>query len=152
MRYDGERMYFAYPGLPLDPPSLSALSKAQGIILTAKTLAEKQDSQFILVYAPTKFRVFDEFCKFPTGSIIEEWDANDLQDKMRDWASEQGVAYIDLTESFVEASSKGKLTFFVDDGHWNAEGNAVVANTIKNFLHESEILKKKELDSIVKSE
>jgi hypothetical protein len=47
---------------------------------------------------------------------------------------EQKILCLDLTESLKRKANQGEKLYFRIDGHWNKEGNRVVAEEIRKYL------------------
>ncbi len=58
----------------------------------------------------------------------------EIQNRLRQWTRERGVAFRDLTKRFRQEVQKGKRLNYDFDGHWNAAGHAVAADEIKNWI------------------
>jgi hypothetical protein len=79
-------------------------------------------SELVLLAVPSKARL-----KFPHQS----GPAPEFADVVRDWAQANGIEYLDLTRPFRAAVATGKPLYFDKDIHFNPEGHAIVANTIR---------------------
>jgi hypothetical protein len=133
-----ERIYFAYPGKPLTKSDDAALAVVERILLEASRASTSADAAFLLAFIPTKYRVYRGLCEFPPGAYGADWQLNDLPDRLSRWAQEHQVPFLDLTPPLVAAASRGELVYFADDGHWNASGPAVAADTISDYLTRTE--------------
>ena len=63
----------------------------------------------------------------------------ELQKRLRTLAARGGVPMLDLTAAFREAESRGLRLTFPLDGHWNPEGNRLVAKWIGDWLAQAEV-------------
>lgn len=134
---DQERtIYFAYPGVPLTSEDEASLQLAQRSMLQARDLAVARGSEFVVVYVPSNYRVYRDFCEFPADGYGRDWRPNDLPARFEAWSRANGVAYLDLTPSLSRAAASGQLVYFVDDGHWNPKGHAIAAEAIAAFLRD----------------
>jgi lysophospholipase L1-like esterase len=59
-----------------------------------------------------------------------------LNDLMRDFCAEEGIAFLDLTTVLQTKLGTGYNTYFPDDSHWNAAGHEVAADAIAGFMRE----------------
>jgi hypothetical protein len=134
-------IYFAYAGTPLSQNDLTSLETVKGCLLQARELCESAGAELMLVYVPTKYRVYRDLCEFPDDGYGKTWQLNDLPSRFEDWSKAQAIPYIDLTAPLKESASKGELVYFSDDGHWNARGHEVVTRAIAGFLESSKALK-----------
>ncbi len=137
-QYQGEKMYFVYGGRTIEADDLDALEKTKRIITEAHKLSVSRDARFVLIFIPSKFRVFKNLCGYPKKSYIENWVLNDLPQRFGQWAETQNIEYIDLTQPIVSATENGQLTYFLDDGHWNSKGNTIGAEVITEYLKRSD--------------
>ncbi len=127
-------LWFAYAGKPLDAEAEAALQRAESLLGEAHASAAAADAALTLAFVPTKFRVYRERCTFPPGGLGHRWQPNDLPDRLGAWADGAGVRWLDLTGPLRAAADRGELVYFPDDGHLNAAGHAVIAETLAEVL------------------
>jgi len=130
----GHKIYFAYPGQPLSKKDLAALEVLEKQLGDAQRSAAESGVHFLVVYIPTKFRVYGEFCEFPENGYGREWRPNDLPARLEEWTRDNGIAFLDLTPALQQVAADGELAYYPDDGHWNAKGHEVVAEAVAEFL------------------
>lgn len=135
-----ETLYFAYPGQPLSEEELTSLGIAQDSILEADKVAADGGAEFILVYIPTKFRVYCDSCKFPDDGYGKDWHPNDLPSRLETWCKLHEIHFLDLTSNLKESGSRGELVYFTDDGHWSPKGHEVVSETVSEFIKKNGFL------------
>jgi hypothetical protein len=89
-----------------------------------------------VVYVPTKFRVLGEQCNFPADSRLRNVadHLSPLRAALRDWAAQEDVALLDLTDPLQTAARAGDIPWFWGDTHWNAMGHEVTANALARWL------------------
>jgi acetyltransferase AlgX (SGNH hydrolase-like protein) len=119
---------------PLSSDDLNNLDGAEAVFREAHDLAEQHGIQLVFVYVPTKYRVYRDLCTFPADSYAAGWELNDLPKRLQSWNAAHDIPFVDLTPALQAAAARGDVVFFPDDGHWNAAGNAVGAETIAAFL------------------
>jgi len=129
-----ETFYFAYGSEPLNAEEEESLKKAQSCFLEAAKLSAEAGTKFILVYVPSKFRVYKDLCEFPEDGYSKTWQPNKMPEQMKQWAYDKHIEFLDLTPSLQTVASKGELLYFPDDDHWNAYGNQVVATAIERRI------------------
>ena len=129
-----ETLYFAYLANALSNEDLVSLDKAQNDFLQAQKLSKDIGAQLLLIYVPTKLRVYANYCECPADGLVKSAELNDLPQKMEAWSKVRGVSYLDLTPALRERAARGELVYFTDDGHWNANGHLVAAGTITKYL------------------
>jgi hypothetical protein len=93
-------------------------------------------ARLIVVFVPTKFRVYGAISKPGPESIWGSWVLNELPDRLRQMVSKipSGSSYLDLTPFFQERAPKGELLYYADDSHWSPEGHELAARTIDEFI------------------
>ncbi|MBI4718925.1 MAG: hypothetical protein HY763_14055 [Planctomycetes bacterium] len=126
----GQRMYFGYDVSPFSEAELAAIDAALGVVAGAARQCADRGAAFLVVFAPIEFRVYRDLCTFDPQSEPARWAPSDLPERVARWAQGVGVAYLDLTPALREAAARGELVYFLDDGHWTAEGHAVAASAI----------------------
>jgi len=96
--------------------------------------AEIREFISLLVFVPTKFRVYHALLSDPGDSALPNMQAEFLEDL----AGQLGVPYLDLTSSLERESrlllEEGRYTFWRDDSHWSPEGMRVGAQEIAKAL------------------
>lgn len=88
----------------------------------------------VMVFIPEKYRVY--------GPLTDESPESDLPtaqlDYLRSIGTELNVPVIDLTDMLVERSGqlaqRGEFTWWLDDTHWNGNGEAVAAEVLAKEL------------------
>lgn len=97
--------------------ALGGITQKSLVELRAKV--EKSGARFLVSAVPSKAVLFG---KLPA-------DTPTFSDRVRVWAEEQGMEFIDLNPSFQKAS-RAKTLYFPRDIHWNTEGNRVAAQAV----------------------
>lgn len=127
-------LYFAYPGLPLRERQLVELAKVDSLVADAQTEASRQGAQLVLMFVPTKFRVYGPLCTYPPEGEAREWVVNDMPERLAARAAAVHLPFLDLTPALRAAALNGPLVYFIDDGHWTPRGHQVAADTLAGFL------------------
>ncbi|MDH4073204.1 MAG: hypothetical protein OEV41_08890, partial [Gammaproteobacteria bacterium] len=83
-------------------------------------------SQFVVLLFPVKESIY-----LPLQGISFAGLVHPLQEVLLNQA---GIPSIDMTGPFREWAAKGKQLYFEVDGHPNALGNQVVADTVAQYL------------------
>lgn len=133
------RLYFLDHSsmVSLTAKELNGLQKSVAAIEEAYRVVQKEGAQFIVVFAPTTFRVYRDIANFEkAGEDIKRWELNDLPDRFRKMISEisPDIGYLDLTSALKSAARKNRLVFMSDDTHWSSEGHRVVAEALAGAL------------------
>lgn len=113
-----------------------ALEEIRLILGQAHKLCHAAEAKFLLVFVPTKFRVYRDFMEFDSHALPRDWVINDLPQKIEAMVSEDlpDVKFLDLTTVFIEQVKQESLLYFDDDTHWSAEGHRLAAAAIANVL------------------
>ena len=121
----------------LTTEEFDALKKSVAAIEEAYRLVKNEGARFIVVFAPTTFRVYHEIANFQkAGEDIRRWELNDLPDRFRKLIADisPDIVYFDLTPALESAARKNSLVFLSDDTHWSSEGHRVVAEALAGAL------------------
>jgi hypothetical protein len=129
----GETMYFGYRCEPLTAAQESTLRSTQNVLAKANAQCKERDLRFVVVFVPTKWRVYRDLVKPKPESEIANWKANDLDKRLAQWAARESIPFLDLTPPLVRAA-QDDLVYFLDDAHWTSAGQACVAEELGDVL------------------
>jgi hypothetical protein len=115
---------------------LVQFEKCREIIIEAKSICDRNNIKFLLVYVPRKFRIYRDYLIFPEGSVVADWTLNDFPDRFAKWAESVSIPFLDLTPSLKRAANEGLLVYYLDDAHWTEKGHEVVARYVAGFIHQ----------------
>lgn len=122
----------------LTTQDLDALKRSVASIEEAYRLVQMEGARFIVVFAPTAFRVYQDIVSFEKGGgrIIPPWILDDLPDRLRKMVSEisPDIVYLDLTPALKSAARDDGPVFLFDDTHWSSKGHQVVAEALAGAL------------------
>ncbi len=134
-----QKIWFGYEGKPFTPEmvqDVEGLKVTLAAISSAHALCKQNDIQFVVAFAPTKYRVYADVCRFEKDSPIQGWVVNTLPailtNSIRKYSSE--IGFLDLTTELNRAAKNGQMLYYPDDTHWSPEGHEVVGRTISEFL------------------
>jgi len=132
------RLYFHYKGFHLSDDDRTALEDLRVILGQAHNLCHGAGAKFLLVFAPTKFRVYRDVTEFDPHTQERYWVINDLPQKLEAMLFKDfpDGKFLDLTTPLVEQTKQKPLLYFAYDSHWSAEGHRVVASAIANVLRQ----------------
>ena len=123
----------------LTKEDLDALKISVAAIEEAYRFVHKEGARFIVVFAPTSFRVYQDIARFEVAgkSVSPPWVLDDLPERLRKMISEisPDIGYLDLTPALKSAARKNSLVFLSDDTHWSSEGHQVVADALAGALN-----------------
>lgn len=133
------RLYFMdhSTAASLTAQELDALQKSVGAIGEAYRLVQHEGARFLVVFAPTTFRVYRDIANFEAAEKgIKNWEVNDLPDRLRKMISNisPDIGYLDLTPALKSAATQRRQVFLFDDTHWSREGHRVVAQALSGAL------------------
>jgi hypothetical protein len=132
----GARQYFSsYASLPWTEFEEQRWTVARAAFEQGVTLAAAGGAQVVLVYVPTKFRVYRKALVIPEGSPLEGWVPwEELPRRFADLCAERSLRCLDLTEPFERAVLAGVVVHAPTDTHWAPEGHALVALELERLL------------------
>ncbi len=100
--------------------------------------SEEAGVKFILLYFPSRWEVYWEKINnqlhFPSTLDIDR-----LHRKVVEYCGATKILCLDLTPALKREASQNKQLYFRTDGHWNKEGNRVVAEAIRDYLTEKHV-------------
>ena len=109
--------------------------------LTVKELDEavrasrEAQIELVMLYLPSRWEVYWESIK-ARNRLPDSLDIDRLRRTVVEYCRARKIACFDLTPVLKQAARQGKELYFSIDGHWNKEGNRLVAEALKNFLIE----------------
>jgi hypothetical protein len=125
------------------PQAEAKWSALQGILTGMVLLCGKTSLTCGVIYAPAPFQ-YDPSAgralKAVGIHLRSEWlnERSELEARLEQWATEKTVPYLSLTDEFRREAATHPPGFynFEFDGHWNANGHRLAADTIKRWLEE----------------
>jgi hypothetical protein len=115
------------------------LEKVRVILAEAHALCRQRGIELVVVFIPSKFRVYRHACAFDPDSPCLSWPIDDLPEALRSAvaAVSTGLPYVDLTPRLQAEASGGALLYLPDDPHWTAEGHRAAAEVLAEYFSES---------------
>jgi hypothetical protein len=89
--------------------------------------------EFVLLYLPSRWEVYWESIK-ARNRLADSLDIDRLRRTVVEYCGARKIACFDLTPVLKQEARQGKKLYFPIDGHWNKQGNWIVAEALKNFL------------------
>ncbi|MBJ05526.1 MAG: hypothetical protein CMO40_00180 [Verrucomicrobiaceae bacterium] len=134
-----KKMWFGYKGGPFTP---DMKREVEGLQATLKALADagslcrENGIQLVVAFAPSKFRVYGDLCRFEEESLVRTWEVNGLPGILLSSIQKHSpdIEVVDLTPSLKEVAKTGRMLYYPDDTHWSPDGHQVVADTLVDFL------------------
>lgn len=129
---DSVKMYFLYGGHPISEADDAALRELRAVLAQAHATTVENRANLVLVFAPTKFRVYKDIVRVGPASDLANWTINDLPVRLGRLVKgiSPDVGFIDLTPTLQAAAKAGILVYRPDDTHWSPDGHRVVAESI----------------------
>jgi hypothetical protein len=126
------QMYFYdfYATRPLGEFERDRLQTTETTLARGAELCRANGIACTVYYVPMKFRVYGDLCTFPANSPCRTWHPWDLEEQVRAICARVGIDYVSLTEEMRRAATSGALLYSPTDSHWNANGQAFVANQV----------------------
>jgi hypothetical protein len=130
------RLYFLYPMHPLTAQEEAALQETGKIIAEAQRECAARQITLLVVFVPSKFRVYRGQLQINPQNAISTWRRNDMPERFRAVVSAHApqAGFLDLTPLMEEAAMRGEVLYHTEDSHWNAAGNRLAATAIHNWL------------------
>jgi acetyltransferase AlgX (SGNH hydrolase-like protein) len=127
-----EKIHFFdfYATRPFTDYERQRLEVTRATFRQALEICREQGMRLVVFYIPIKFRVYGDFCTFPQGSPCVTWHPWDLESRLAAVLRDAGIEFVSLTEPMRAAARMGDLLYLRDDSHWNAAGQAFVAEQL----------------------
>jgi hypothetical protein len=131
-----ELIYFLFPGNPLSAKDVRALDETTNILSEAYKLSSNKGVKLVVLFIPTKFRVYKNIVESMNSVECNDWVVNDLPTRLHKKISEisDDIGFIDATPTLIESVKNGGNPYFLDDSHWSPEGHLVVAREINKYI------------------
>lgn len=128
---------------PVDPTFFQqAFDDALADLIKIKEVADYQKIPLVVIIIPDEIQVNQRWQQAVVKDYHVEPNTFDFQlpnKRLAEALTKNNIAYLDLTEKFIEVG-QNKYLYKPNDTHWNIAGNQLAADTIseylsKNFLH-----------------
>jgi hypothetical protein len=125
-------IYFASGDHRRESPRPGSLDRLREILREAHALCRARGIKLIVMFIPTKLRVYRPVCTFEPGSVCATWPVDDLPRIIGRLVAgiSPDLDYLDLTPRFQAEAVRGALLYLADDTHWSAAGHHFAAKTI----------------------
>ncbi len=112
------------------------LGRLKEILATARGVCRPRGTRLVILFIPSKLRVYRPACEFPRDSICATWPIDDLPRIVGNLVSRiaPDLDYLDLTPHFQAEAARGELLYLADDTHWSAAGHRSAARAIAEYL------------------
>jgi hypothetical protein len=135
--YFGTEVQYGDPPLPRE--HAPELERVRCILAEALALCRQHGAELVVVFIPSRFRVYRSLCAFDPKSPCRSWPVDDLPGALGAAvaAVSAGVRFLDLTPRFQADAAGGVMLYLPDDPHWSAEGHRVAAEALADSLRSS---------------
>ncbi|MGH7819519.1 MAG: alginate O-acetyltransferase AlgX-related protein, partial [Candidatus Binatia bacterium] len=99
-------------------------------LMEARELSERAGARMTVVYITRKSRIYRDLVEIEPGSMLAEWEMNDLPDALSKWCASAGIGYIDTIAPLRAAAERGEEIYLPDDVHWSSRGHEIAAEAI----------------------
>ena len=96
--------------------------------------------QLVILYFPSREQVYWDLM-IKKDNLPSSLQVDRLPTTIMKFCGAERIACLDLTGPLRDAARQGRELYFPIDGHWNEEGNRVVAEAIQKFLMTGGIVK-----------
>ncbi|HLN87697.1 MAG TPA: GDSL-type esterase/lipase family protein [Candidatus Limnocylindrales bacterium] len=97
--------------------------------------SQEAQIELVMLYLPSRWEVYWESIK-ARNRLPGSLDIDRLRRTVVEYCGARKIVCFDLTPALKQAARQGKELYFPIDGHWNKEGNRLVAEALKNYLTE----------------
>jgi hypothetical protein len=124
---------------PLPREHAPELGRVQSILAQAHALCRQHGAELVVVFIPSRFRVYRGVCAFDPDSLCRSWPVDDLPGALGSAvaAVSADIRFLDLTPRFQAEASGGALLYLPDDPHWSAAGHRLAAQALADSLRSS---------------
>jgi hypothetical protein len=116
--------------------------RARAILAALKQAVESRGARLVVFHVPARFEVDDgawELTRARYSMGRRWWRRERVFDDLRETCRTLGLPLVDPRNALRASQASGRLAYFVRDGHWTAEGHAVAARAIADFLGRQDI-------------
>jgi hypothetical protein len=126
-----ERVYF---GQTADPWTPHEWQVATATLRDANQLATDSGADFVVVYIPRKYRIYEGHIAVSPDHHIARWKVNNLPEELARWSKRHDIKFVDTTPFLEDLVANGEHPYFVDDVHWKNPGHERAAQAIVDYL------------------
>jgi hypothetical protein len=130
------RMYFEYKSHRLSSREMGDLGVVRHVLGEAGDLCRRQGARFLVVFVPSKDRIYLDRARFAADAEPLHWEKNDLPDRLAAAVrqADPDAGFLDLTPVFRQRAARGEVLYFLQDTHWSPLGHAIAADAIATRL------------------
>lgn len=115
----------------------AALEEVYASLASACELCRAGGAEFLVVFIPTKYRVYGALTTFPPEAEPSRWVVDRLPETLHATLLETlpDAKFLDLTVAFTEEAKRGSMLYFPGwDTHWTPAGHRIAATAIAERL------------------
>lgn len=117
-----------------DPDFAQAWDLTEALLLRLKNSAEKVGSRFVVFYVPSELcidsRAWEE-AEFKYNISRDVWSPDTVGADLTAICRKNSIPLIDPKDDFLK---QNKRLYFRRDGHWNADGHALVSDILYSYI------------------
>ena len=111
--------------------------RVRAILAALKQAAESRGARLVVFHVPARFEVDDrawDLTRERYSMGRRWWRRERVFEDLRKACRSLGLLLVDPRDALRAAQASGRPAYFVRDGHWTAEGHAVAARALADFL------------------
>jgi hypothetical protein len=108
--------------------------RAQQTFREAVKFTREHNVNLLLVYVPTKFRVYRDFIEPSPRGELRDWTLWPLPELFAQFCRADGFACLDLTGLLRDSIRAGSMPHAFADSHWSPEGHQLIAARLEEIL------------------
>jgi hypothetical protein len=129
--------YGLYPWMmtdPTDPKVRRGWELTEAALLQAQSLAAENGAQLVVIFVPSREHVYWPYLE-GVMQVVSVAQLDAAEARLAELSRDADIAYLSLLPGFLEQALAGKMLYFPNDGHWNAQGHDLAAQLIYEDLH-----------------
>ena len=101
-----------------------------------KRLRQATGNRLVVFYVPTVAAVYDDSWRQTRQlyGLDEGWDIHLAESRLAEICLRMAIPMVSPTWQFRQQARRGKLLYFIEDGHWNSGGHRLAAEILAQFL------------------
>lgn len=129
---------------PMPPAYENAWQITEELILMLRDEVEADGACFAVMVIPSHYQVDHLWEAFLHARLVGDeytWNRSATSERLADYLPRNGIPNLDLTPIFRDRGNLGGESLYLErDGHWNANGHKVAAESLFSWIRENEQL------------
>ncbi len=99
-------------------------------------LQEATGNRLVVFYVPSVAAVYDDSWREirRVYGLDEGWNIHLAESRLAEMCLRLSIPMVSPTWQFREQARRGKVLYFLQDGHWNSGGHRLVAEILSNYI------------------